>query len=64
MSDDMALIENHELAEDFWANLGLDVREGLIFLVQGFMTTQKSLSPLYVKQKQKDLPLFKSFPNS
>jgi hypothetical protein len=51
MSDDMALVENHELAEDFWANLGLDVREGLIFLVQGFMTTQKSLSPLYVKQK-------------
>jgi hypothetical protein len=51
MSDDMALIENHELAEDFWANLALDVREGLIFLVQEFMTTQKSLSPLYVKQK-------------
>ncbi len=42
MSDDMALIENHELAEDFWANLARDVREGLIFLVQGFLKTKKS----------------------
>jgi hypothetical protein len=51
MSDDMALIENHELAEDFWADLAPDVRKGLIFLLQGLVTTQKSLSPLYVKQK-------------